>query len=171
MADALAKEAAAEFAADTATARMVKSAEEAAKFHMSLLGVVTHRANHCPVQKEVDGVWCWVNKRDSIEKPKTASAAQRRNCKPRTSKEQAPCEICVDGDKPRGFPAHWLAPSRTTSKAAAKRKQEAKRAHAEQEATQAAVAGLAERLRPSASNASVRLAALRDRIRNRTATK
>ena len=52
--DALAKEAAAEHAADAATMRTVNSAGEAAKFHMALLGAVTHRANHCPVHMEVD---------------------------------------------------------------------------------------------------------------------
>ena len=170
MADALAKEAAAEFAADAATIRLVKSAEEAARFHMALLGVVTHKANHCPVQKEVNGEWSWISKRDSLERPKAASAALRRECKPRPSKKQEHCEIPVDCERPHRIPASWLAPSRATDKAAARRKQKTERARTEQEATQAAVAGIAERLRPAASSASERLAALRERIRNRAAT-
>jgi hypothetical protein len=169
MADALAKEAAAEFAADSATVKLVKSAEEAARFHMALLGVVTHRANHCPVHKEVDGVWTWVNKRDSVERPKAASAAQRRANAAGKQEKREHAEISVDKCLPQ-IPAQWLAPSRAGDKAAAKRKQKAELARAELEATQAAVAGIAERLRPVTSNASERLAALRERVRQRASS-
>ena len=161
MADALAKEAAAEFAADPATVKLVKSAEEAARFHMALLGVVAHRANHCPVHKEINGVCSWVSKRDSLDRPKAASAAQRKLSGLRTSEMQVHTEIAVDNSLPRKVPA------RAEGKAADRRKRRAELARAELNATQAAVAGIAERLRPTASSASERLAALRERVRQR----
>jgi hypothetical protein len=170
LADALAKEAAAEHAADAATMRMVNSAEEAAKFHMALLGAVTHRANHCPVHMEVDGVWTWVNKRDSLERPKAATAAQRRAVIARPKKLLEHKEVVLKDDQPSSSYSHCALPSRFKNKAAAKRSRAAELARAEQAVTETAVTELAGRLRAATTSASERLAALKERIRQRASS-
>ena len=134
LADALAKEAAAEHAADAPTVRMVKSSEEAARYHMALLGAVTHRSNHCPVQQMVGGELEWVSKRDSIERPKPANAAQKRtrNVRPRPMLEHR--VVAVESSQPASSPSDEQ-PSHAQCKAAAKRARTAELTRASQAAT------------------------------------
>ena len=173
LADALAKEAAAEHAADASTVPMVKSSEEAARFHMALLGTVTHRSNHCPVQQLVGGELMWINKRDSLERPKAASTAQKRarHVHPKPLLEHR--AIAVEPYQPASSPASCEQPSHAQRKTAAKRARAADLARASHAATERAVTALAERLqpaRPGEASASERLAALRERIRLRASS-
>ena len=167
LADALAKEAANEHAICKSVARHVKATVEAARFHMALLAAVTHTANNCRMQVSINGEIVWACKRDSVDRPKAASAAQRR------ARPFRPCkrpEAALLAEKPdssysASAPAkHHLACRRS----AAKRKHAAMTAEATRRWN--AVSQLAERLQPvsnDASGANARMDALRRRIREK----
>ena len=175
LADALAKEAAAVHAADAPTVRLLRSAEEAAKYHLALLGAVTHRANHCPVRLTVNGEEKWTYKSDSVDRPKAATAAQKRarSARPLLLEHRtvgvkpgpASCNAAAASSNDPPAPA-----SRVQQRAADKRARATELAKASQSTTDRAVSELASRLRTSAaanSSAGERMAALKDRLRLR----
>jgi hypothetical protein len=122
LADALAKEAAGRHAADACTVKLLKSAEAAARFHMALLGAVTYTANHCRTQQLVKGEMVWVTKRDSLERPKAASAAQRRA---KSKRPKPKLEHSVIAEEPQTSSCSWVH----SKHSAAQRTASAKRKH------------------------------------------
>jgi hypothetical protein len=169
LADALAKEAANQLAIPKSTVNLVKDAEEAARYYMALIGTVTHAANNCRTQVMVNGELTWVSKRDSLERPKAATAAQKRarTPKPRCRPETALTPEEVASSQPAAAPSVHCTASKQR---AAKRKHATEAAETERAATARAVTQLAERLLPSTASptsASDRLSALRSRIRER----
>ena len=170
LADVLAKEAANRRALPKHAISKLRDAEEAARYHMALLGTVTHAANNCKMQSEINGKLTWVTKRDSLERPRAATAAQRTSRPARAAKKPD-----ASADLPE--PAPSLPPPGTAVHAALSRKQAAKKLHAtriaenEREATARAVSQLTARLSSAAesSSAADRLHALRSRVRAKAA--
>ena len=169
LADALAKEAAHQRAVPKSVISMLKDPEEAARYYMALLGAVTHAANNCKVQVEVNGERTWVCKRDSLDRPKAATAAQRRarTARPCKPPDTAPIPELAASASTADAPTEHATASR---RKAAKRKHAAKTAEEDKVATAYAVSQLTARLQSNAASvtsAAERMRALRERIRTK----
>ena len=170
LADWLAKDAAPEGFARKMARTVIESAQEALVYSAATLGAVTYAANNTPeVVQRTGGTTSTVMRRDStsLQLNSRAAAAPRTACHSR--KRKTPPQVCPPSWVSAPAQPVFLERTQRQEKSASARVCTLKRRRAEEEALQAAVSSTASRLVINTSQppAAARLAALRERVRQR----